>query len=114
MITQNTIDNCLYVRKSDLLSIECDDDLIILLESGDDEMLGLNATARFLWAELESPRTLEQLSLSVSTEFEVDREQARSDVMVFLNKLSEAGLMASGLLSLQSPTSRDQDASALT
>lgn len=94
MITENTIDNCLYVRKSDLLSVECDDNLIILLESGDDEMLGLNATARFLWAELESPRTLEQLSFSVATVFDVDREQARSDVMVFLNKMTMLGLTA--------------------
>ena len=110
MITENTIDNSLYVRKSDLLSVECDDDLIILLESGDDEMLGLNATATFLWAELEHPKTLEQLSLSVSTEFEVGLQQGRNDVIVFLNKLSEAGLMASGLLSLQPPSSRGQSA----
>ena len=94
MITENTEENLLYVRKSDLLSIECDDDLIILLESDDDdEMLGLNATAKFLWAELESPRTLEQVSLSLSTVFEVDNQQARSDVILFLNKMTEAGLM---------------------
>ena len=92
METDNTIDNCLYVRKSDMLSVECDDDLIILLESDNDEMLGLNATAKFLWAELESPRTLEQLSFSVATVFDVDREQARSDVMAFLNKMKEFGL----------------------
>jgi esterase/lipase len=92
METDNTIDNCLYVRKSDMLSVECDDDLIILLESDNDEMLGLNATAKFLWAELESPRTLEQLSFSVATVFDVDREQASSDVMEFLNKMTAFGL----------------------
>ena len=94
MVTDITIDNCLYVRKSDLLSVDCDDDLIILLESDNDEMLGLNATAKFLWAELEHPKTLEQLSLSVSTEFDVGLQQGRNDVIVFLNKLSESGLMA--------------------
>ena len=94
MATENTIDNCLYVRKSDLLSVECDEDLIILLETDNDEMLGLNATAKLLWAELERPKTLEQLVLSVSTVFDVDSKQARSDVIVFLNKLSDSGLMA--------------------
>ena len=94
MITENTEENCLYVRKSDLLSVDCDDDLIILLESVNDEMLGLNATAKFLWAELERPKTLEQLALSVSTVFDVDNKQARSDAIVFLNKLIDSGLMA--------------------
>ena len=93
MITENTEENCLYVRKSNLLSVDCDDDLIILLESDEDEMLGLNATAKFLWNELERPRSLEQLSLSVSTAFDVDLQQARSDAIVFLNQLSESGLM---------------------
>ena len=95
MVTDNTEANCLYVRKSDILYVGCDDDLIILLESyNNDEMLGLNATAKFLWAELKHPRTVEQLSLSVSTVFDVDHQQCRNDVIVFLNKFSESGLMA--------------------
>ena len=68
--------------------------LFILLESVNDEMLGLNATAKFLWNELEAPKTLAQLSLSVATVFAADLQQARNDVIVFLNKLSEFGLMA--------------------
>jgi hypothetical protein len=93
MGTENPEENCLYVRKSNLLSVDCDDDLIILVESANDQMLGLNATAKFLWSELEHPKTLEQLSVSVSTVFNVDSKQARSDLIVFLNKLSESGLM---------------------
>lgn len=94
MVTENTEENCLYIRTSGMLSVECDDDLIILLESDQDEMLGLNATARFLWSELESSKTLEQLIGSVLDVFEVDREQAALDVRAFLTQMAASGLVA--------------------
>lgn len=48
----------------------------------------LNATGHFLWQQLETPRTAEELAAALCSEFEVEQPAAAQDVREFLDLLS--------------------------
>jgi hypothetical protein len=63
------------------------------------ELFVLNDVGSWVWEHLDG-RRLDELAAGISSEFEIDAEQARKDAEAFVEQLLEAGLAES---SLQSP-----------
>ncbi|MCF8275343.1 MAG: PqqD family protein [Flavobacteriales bacterium] len=53
------------------------------------EMFTLNEVGSFIWESLDTCNTTEEVVASVVAEFDIDDETATSDVLQFLNNLSE-------------------------
>ena len=56
-------------------------------------MLNLNATGAFLWENLENETSEKELTQKLLSEYDVDEETARKDVLAFLENLRGAGLL---------------------
>lgn len=57
-------------------------------------MINLNETGAFLWRLLEKGSDEESMVKALLAEYEVEEEVARTDVKAYVNKLTEAGLLA--------------------
>ena len=53
----------------------------------------LNSTGAFIWAHLAEPIEVAALHERLTTEFDVDPQVARDDLMRLLDRLGEAGLI---------------------
>lgn len=58
-----------------------------------DSVYTLNAVGAVVWAELEGPRTPEQIAGRLAVEFDVTLDVARSDVARFLETLLDEGMI---------------------
>ncbi len=58
-----------------------------------DSVFTLNEVGALVWAELESPRTVDAIVRRIVEEFEVGEDVARADVAQFLGTLVEAGMI---------------------
>ena len=47
----------------------------------------LNSTASFLWSLLQTEKSVEELVIAVTTEFNIDQEIAATDTVVFIDDL---------------------------
>jgi hypothetical protein len=56
-------------------------------------MITLNETGAFLWKQLSSDKTEEELLFSLMNEYDVDEASAKVDISKFLEKLRMAGLL---------------------
>ena len=57
-------------------------------------MINLNESAAFLWKQLESDITKEELIKRLTEEYDVDYERARVSVEKFISKLNEIGCLS--------------------
>ena len=57
-------------------------------------MINLNDTGAFLWKLLEKGADEDGMVNALLAEYEVGEDVARADVKAFVNKLTEAGLLA--------------------
>lgn len=57
-------------------------------------IITLNETAAFLFEQLQQETTREALLERMTSEYEVDREKALSDIDTFFSQLEEANLLA--------------------
>ena len=55
----------------------------------------LNETAAFLWKELETPKTVGELTAALLAEFDVSEEEAEKDVTEFLEQLIRENMVSS-------------------
>ena len=55
----------------------------------------LNPVAEFVWEQLDGSRSLDEIAVAVSNQFDVGKEQAQSDVREFVSELAAAGLVES-------------------
>lgn len=55
----------------------------------------LNETAAFLWKQLASPRSVEDLTAALLEEFDVSKEEAEKDVTEFLEQLIRENMVSS-------------------
>ena len=79
------------VRKSDNLSSQIDNEVVILnVPKG--EYNGLDEIGTEIWKQLESPIEVSDLIVSLMKDYEVDEQQCVSDVMEFLAELIDNGL----------------------
>ncbi len=56
-------------------------------------IINLNGTGAFLWKKLENGATEEELIKEIISEYEVEEEIAKKDVLVFVQRLKEKGLV---------------------
>ena len=79
-------------RNPELLSVEMDGDLVMMsIETG--SYFGVSGIGPHIWQLLETPRNFADLVENVCAEFEVDSETASADLLGFLEKLSENGMI---------------------
>jgi len=58
---------------------------------GAGRMLTLNETGAFIWERLDGEHRLEEILEAIRTEFEVEEETARRDLLELISSLEEAG-----------------------
>lgn len=82
-----------YVRREDAVAAQpVPDDLLVLdLHSG--RYYGVGPVGAVVWELLDGRRTLAEVAAEVCRRFEVDREQAESDLVAFLDSLEGRGLV---------------------
>ncbi|MDY5212287.1 PqqD family protein [Intestinibacter sp.] len=73
--------------------------LNVVVATGDtaenmNSMINLNETAAFLWRQLESDTTKEELIKKLTQEYDVDYERASTSVDNFIKKLDEIGCIS--------------------
>lgn len=73
--------------------------LNVVVATGDtaenmNSMINLNETAAFLWRQLESDTTKEELIKNLTQEYDVDYERASTSVDNFIKKLDEIGCIS--------------------
>ena len=59
------------------------------------EIVILNPVSRVLWEELQKPKTLDELTAKITEMFDVEKDEARSDISKFLENLKNSGLAVS-------------------
>jgi hypothetical protein len=66
----------------------------VLLRTDNGRSVRLNTTAAWLWDQLVSPLSVEELGERLMAEFGLGEEQARSDAADFARALGERGFLA--------------------
>ena len=56
-------------------------------------MISLNSTGRFLWERLKTGASAQELQEALMEAYDVSREQAQTDVDMFIEKLMENGFL---------------------
>ncbi len=57
-------------------------------------LIKLNETGSFLWEQLQSERTADELLNALRNEYDVSEEIAKADIAAFIASLQEAELLA--------------------
>ncbi|CAN5126073.1 PqqD family peptide modification chaperone [soil metagenome] len=68
-------------------------DELVMFDTQGGKYYGLNEIATEIWNRLEKPLSIGQLCNSLTKEFDVGTEQCRKEVLEFLPKLLEKGLI---------------------
>ena len=53
----------------------------------------LNPVSKFLWEEMQSEKTFDELVEAMLKEYGIDRKEAKTDLKEFLDRLEESGLV---------------------
>ena len=87
-----TSKNTMYRRNPDLIGASIDDELVMMsVERG--QYYGLGGVGPRVWELLEKPHTLDQLVEEILEEFEVERGVCERDMVGFLERMEEFGLI---------------------
>ena len=79
-------------RRGELLEALVDDEILALhVESG--TCFGFNPTASRVWALLESPRQMSEISAALEAEFDVAPEVCQRELLELLRELESDGLI---------------------
>lgn len=82
-------------RAEGLLATELDGELVLMsIEQG--SYYGMERTARRIWDLLETPLGVEELCQRLSAEYGVELETCQRDVLPYLERLLEEGLVVVG------------------
>ena len=57
------------------------------------DIVVLNPVSAILWAELESGKTLDQLTDKICEGFDIDRNEAKADITEFVEMLVDKGIV---------------------
>ena len=84
--------NTSLTRDPDLVCAEMDGDLVMMsIENG--EYYGIGGVGTRIWELLDQPTTIQQLVETIKTEFDIEEDRCRDDVLSFSEKLFELGLI---------------------
>jgi len=56
-------------------------------------MISLNSSGAFLWQQLQTEKTEEELVKALRNEYDIDEQRASMDVKKFISKLKDADLL---------------------
>jgi hypothetical protein len=68
-------------------------DELVMLDPERGEYYGLDAVSTRIWELIAEPRTVGDLCTTLTSEFEVDDETCRNEVIAFLEQLAEVDLV---------------------
>jgi hypothetical protein len=86
-------DEPLLARRSESAIFEEFEAEAVVLNPETDRYVWLNATGSWLWQMLDTAVGSDQLAASVAREWDVPQDRAHRDVLAFLRRLSERGLV---------------------
>jgi hypothetical protein len=87
------LDATTILRKSEH-QVSCNlDDEVAILETRNALYFGLNEVGAHIWRLLDEPSSVERICESVAEHFDVERAACRNDVLGFLQKMQQAGLI---------------------
>ena len=85
-------DNKRFVRCEELLEADVNGEIVALhVERG--QCYGLNSVASEIWRMLEEPKSLDEICLTLTSDYEVDSATCRSEVVTLISQLEEEGLV---------------------
>ncbi len=91
-MTEELTPNTLLKRDPDLVAAEMDGDLVMMsVHHG--EYYGVGGVGPRIWELLEHPVSVEQITTTICSEFEVEPERCREDMNGFALQLLEMGLV---------------------
>lgn len=56
-------------------------------------MIKLTETGAFLWSQLNDEKNIDELVFALTSQYDVDEDKARQDIIIFVNKLKDADLL---------------------
>jgi hypothetical protein len=83
-----------YVRSADVVFRQVGEEMLLVPVKRVVDLqclFTLNETGRAVWNLLAQPRTLEEVARAITTEFEVDAQDATEDARVFVEALVREG-----------------------
>ena len=80
------------VRHPDLVAAEMDGDLVMMsVEQG--EYYGVGGVGPRVWELLEEPVSIDGITATISSEFDVEEGRCREDMAQFIHQMFEMGLV---------------------
>ena len=82
-----------YKRNPELLAVDMDGETVMMdIESGN--YFGINAVGSYIWEVLESEHTLEEIVVSLKTQFDIsESDTVQEDIISFLGNMVEQKLV---------------------
>lgn len=65
----------------------------VILSLQDGVYYGVNTVGTRIWAEIQQPRSMQELTATLSEEFDVDSETCMRDITSFIQQLADKGLV---------------------
>jgi hypothetical protein len=72
------------------------DEELVMLDPRSSRYFAMDAIGRRIWILLERPQAVGELCSTLEAEFDVTAERCRSEVVAFLEQLSDAELVVTG------------------
>jgi hypothetical protein len=79
-------------QSSDQISCRLEDD-VALLNLKTTLYFGIDEVGGFIWKMISKPITVAEICEAICEQYDVDEQGCRGDVIAFLHKLDEAGLV---------------------
>ncbi|PHR68771.1 MAG: PqqD family protein [Lutibacter sp.] len=81
-----------YSRNDQVIDGELDDNQVMMhLEKG--KYYGLNPIGKSIWALLETPKSFDEITTALLSEFEVSEEQCIEETKTFIEKATELDIL---------------------
>jgi hypothetical protein len=88
-----TTETIISRRKEGLLVSELGNEMVMMdIESGN--YIGLNETAKAIWAMIEQPIKVDELIKQLLTRYEINYEECSADTFEYLNKMDEQKILS--------------------
>jgi|WetSurSiteA1Bulk_404760.scaffolds.fasta_scaffold06570_2 hypothetical protein len=86
-----------FIRNSDVISRKIAGELFLVPVKGKvadmENIFALTAVAEYIWDRLDGRKSLNEIMNNVADRFDVEQEQAESDIREFIMELMGAGLI---------------------
>jgi Coenzyme PQQ synthesis protein D (PqqD) len=91
-MTNTPLPDCRYTRTSDIIEADVGGE-VVLLHTQNWQYYEFDPVGAAIWNLLESPANLDSLVESLTTRFEVSREQCLQETKAFLDEMVSQGLV---------------------